>query len=120
MSTFVLLLSEIRAGKHDKNLVYMKKIRRDLNDYVNTPPHIKACLIANKALIDSGHSPKYRKRSIIEYVMTLNGVMPIELSKGNLDYEHYIDKQIKPIADDVLPFLGKSFDVIVSKQINLF
>lgn len=114
------ILSEIRAGKHDKNLVYMKKIRRDLNDYVNTPPHIKACLIANKALIDSGQSPKYRKRSIIEYVMTLNGVMPIELSKGNLDYEHYIDKQIKPIADDVLPFLGKSFDVIVSKQINLF
>ncbi|MBU2924351.1 DNA polymerase II [Colwellia sp. 4_MG-2023] len=114
------LLSEIRAGKHDNNLVYMKKIRRDLNDYVNTPPHIKACLIANKASIDSGQSPKYRKRSIIEYVMTLNGVMPIELSKGNLDYEHYIDKQIKPIADDVLPFLGKSFDEIVSKQINLF
>jgi len=114
------ILSEIRAGKHDKNLIYMKKIRRELSDYVNTPPHIKACLIANKALTDSGLPPKYRKRSIIEYVMTLNGVMPIELSKGNLDYEHYIDKQIKPIADDVLPFLGKSFDVIVSKQINLF
>ena len=52
--------------------------------------------------------------------MTLNGIMPIELSKGNLDYEHYIDKQIKPIADDILPFIGKSFETIVSKQINLF
>lgn len=114
------MVTEIRSGKHDSDLIYMKKIRRELKDYVNTPPHIKACLIANKALIDSGLKPKYKKRSTIEYVMTLNGVMPIELSKGNLDYEHYIDKQIKPIADDVLPFIGKSFDVIVSKQITLF
>jgi len=114
------VVSEIRAGMHDNDLIYMKKIRRELQDYVNTPPHIKACLIANKALTSTGQIPKYKKRSIIEYVMTLNGVMPIELSKGNLDYEHYIEKQIKPIADDVLPFIGKSFDVIISKQINLF
>ena len=32
----------------------------------------------------------------------------------------YIEKQIKPIANDVLPFIEKSFEVIVSKQINLF
>ena len=113
-------VNEIKAGVHDSQLIYMKKIRRKLEDYVNTPPHIKACLIANKALVDLGRKPKYRKGSKIEYVMTLDGVMPIELSKGNIDYEHYIDKQIKPIADDVLPFIGKSFDIIVSKQINLF
>ncbi|WP_114325075.1 DNA polymerase II [Candidatus Colwellia aromaticivorans] len=113
-------VNEIKAGVHDGQLIYMKKIRRKLEDYVNTPPHIKACLIANKALMDLGRKPKYRKGSKIEYVMTLNSVMPVELSKGNLDYEHYIDKQIKPIADDVLPFIGKSFEIIVSKQINLF
>jgi DNA polymerase-2 len=111
---------EIKSGIYNNKLIYMKKIRRNLEDYVNTPPHIKACLIANKALLDSGLKAKYRKGSKIEYVMTLNGVMPIELSTGNLDYEHYIEKQIKPIADDVLPFIGKSFEVIVSKQINLF
>ncbi len=113
-------VNELKSGKYDSELIYMKKIRRKLEDYVNTPPHIKACLLANKALIDLGLKPKYRKGSKIEYVMTLNGIMPIELSKGNLDYEHYIDKQIKPIANDVLPFLGKSFEMIVSKQINLF
>jgi DNA polymerase-2 len=111
---------EIKSGVYNNELIYMKKIRRELEDYVNTPPHIKACLIANKALLDSGRKPKYRKGSKIEYVMTLNGVMPIELSTGNLDYEHYIEKQIKPIADDVLPFIGKSFEVIVSQQITLF
>lgn len=114
------IVNDIRDGKYDSDLVYMKKIRRELKDYVNTPPHIKACLIANKALVNNGQKPIYKKRSIIEYVMTPSGVMPLELSKGNLDYEHYIDKQIKPIADDVLHFLGKSFNVIVSKQINLF
>ncbi|MFT5851597.1 MAG: DNA polymerase-2 [Colwellia sp.] len=114
------IVNEIKGGEYDSQLIYMKKIRRKLEDYVNTPPHIKACLIANKALMDLGGKPKYRKGSKIEYVMTLNGVMPIELSKGNLDYEHYIDKQIKPIADDVLPFIGKSFEIMVSKQINLF
>jgi DNA polymerase-2 len=113
-------VNNIKEGRYDNDLLYMKKIRRKLEDYVNTPPHIKACLIANKALRDKGLEPKYRIGSKIEYVMTLNGIMPIELSKGNLDYEHYIDKQIKPIADDVLPFIGKSFEMIVSKQINLF
>jgi len=113
-------VKEIKDGKYDSQLIYMKKIRRNLEDYVNTPPHIKACLIANEALKASGLKPKYRKGSKIEYVMTLNGIMPIELATGNIDYEHYIEKQIKPIADDVLPFIGKSFDVIISKQINLF
>ncbi len=114
------IVNKIKGGEYDSQLIYMKKIRRKLDDYVNTPPHIKACLIANKALVDLGGKPKYRKGSKIEYVMTLNGVMPIELSKGNLDYEHYIDKQVKPIADDVLPFIGKSFEIMVSKQISLF
>ena len=114
------VVSDIKAGKYDDELIYMKKIRRKLEDYVNTPPHIKACLLANKALTEAGMEPKYKKGSKIEYIMTINGIMPIELAKGKLDYEHYIDKQIKPIAQDVLPFLGKSFDVIVSKQMNLF
>lgn len=114
------IVRDIKSGKCDSQLIYMKKIRRNLSDYVNTPPHIKACLIANEALKNLGLNAKYQKGSKIEYVMTLNGIMPIELVKSNIDYEHYIDKQIQPIADDVLPFIGKSFSVIVSQQINLF
>ena len=114
------IVRDIKSGKYDSQLIYMKKIRRNLSDYVNTPPHIKACLIANEALKNLGLNAKYQKGSKIEYVMTLNGIMPIELVKSNIDYEHYIDKQIQPIADDVLPFIGKSFSVIVSQQINLF
>ncbi len=35
----------------------------------------------------------------IEYVMTVNGPEPVQKLSSSIDYDHYIDKQIKPIAD---------------------
>jgi DNA polymerase elongation subunit (family B) len=42
--------------------------------------------------------------------------------KHKPDYEHYVDKQIKPIADTILSVYGKSFDDILksSTQSKLF
>ena len=37
------IVNKIKGGEYDSQLIYMKKIRRKLDDYVNTPPHIKAC-----------------------------------------------------------------------------
>jgi DNA polymerase-2 len=57
----------------------------------------------------------------VEYVITKRGPVPIELTHGDLDYQHYIDKQLKPIADSVLGLLGESFDSIIkSPQLNFF
>jgi len=114
------MVSEIKNGNHDSQLIYMKKIRRNLADYVNTPPHIKAAKIANDQLISEGLKPKYRRGSKIEYVITISGVQPIKMATSLLDYDFYIDKQIKPIADDILPFIGSSFDDITSSQLGLF
>jgi len=52
--------------------------------------------------------------------MTTNGPEPVEYHSSQLDYDHYIEKQIKPIADAVLPFVGYDFDAITSNQIELF
>jgi DNA polymerase-2 len=52
--------------------------------------------------------------------MTTSGPEPIEYQASQLDYDHYIEKQIKPIADAVLPFIGLDFDAITSDQIELF
>jgi len=52
--------------------------------------------------------------------MTSNGPEPIEYHASLLDYDHYIEKQIKPIADAILPFIGYDFDTIISNQIELF
>ncbi len=114
------IVSEIRKGLHDSRLIYMKKIRRNLNDYVNTPPHIKAAKLANDKLAMEGAKPKYKRGSRIEYVITVDGVQPIEMVTSTLDYDSYIDKQIKPIADDILPFIGSSFDNITNSQLGLF
>ena len=53
--------------------------------------------------------------------MTKFGPVPIELDVKDIDYSHYIDKQIAPIANDVLKFFHKDFDDIISgSQMTLF
>ncbi|MCI2284500.1 DNA polymerase II [Colwellia sp. MSW7] len=114
------IIEELRNGLHDSKLIYKKKIRRKLADYVNTPPHIKAALIANSKLIKKGKKPEYEHRKTIRYVMTLDGVQPLEFNENTLDYDFYIEKQLKPIANDILPFIAKDFESIAGKQLGLF
>ena len=114
------IVEDLKRGLYDERLIYMKKIRRKLNDYVNTPPHIKAALIANNKLKEQGLKQKYQHRSTIRYVMTLDGVQPLEFNTGKLDYDFYVEKQLKPIADDILPFIGKNFESIAGDQLGLF
>jgi DNA polymerase-2 len=114
------IVDELKQGLHDDKLIYKKKIRRSLPDYVNTPPHVKAALIANRKLQSEGKEPKYTNRRTIKYVITLDGVQPLEYNESKLDYDFYVEKQLKPIANDILPFIGKDFDSITSNQMGLF
>jgi diketogulonate reductase-like aldo/keto reductase len=47
---------------------------------------------------------------------------PIQKLRHKLDYEHYIEKQIKPIASQILILLGQSFEDVEknTKQSKLF
>ncbi|CSB54689.1 DNA polymerase II [Vibrio cholerae] len=53
-------------------------------------------------------------------MITINGPEPKEYSKSPIDYQHYIDKQLKPVADAILPFIGKQFDELIAPQLGLF
>ena len=49
--------------------------------------------------------------------MTEDGPEPLQLWEKNkrklaIDYEHYIDKQVRPLADAILCFYDTSFDDI--------
>ncbi|MEK6808159.1 MAG: DNA polymerase II [Nanoarchaeota archaeon] len=104
-------VEDIKAGKYDELLVYKKAIRKSVDSYTKTtPPHIQAARKIGR--LDVG---------IIEYYQTVNGPETVESRKSKIDYEHYIEKQIKPIADSVLVFFNKSFDELVKgcKQYNL-
>jgi DNA polymerase-2 len=95
-------IKNIRSGKLDKKLVYRKSIRKDLEKYTKTtPPHVKAA-----RLLDNIES------NVIEYYITENGPEPIQKLKHKIDYEHYVKKQITPIADTILHFFNTSVDQI--------
>jgi len=62
-----------------------------------------------------------QKNGTIYYVITKQGPVPVELEPADIDYQHYIDKQLKPIADSILNLFGESFDSIVkTSQLNIF
>ena len=45
--------------------------------------------------------------------MTEKGPEPVQKRKGKIDYKHYIEKQIKPIADSILVFFGRTFEDVI-------
>ncbi len=105
-------IKKILFGELDKQLIYKKSIRKNLDEYTKTtPPHVKAARKLEK--LDS---------NIIEYYMTTDGPEPIQNKKHKIDYKHYIEKQIKPIANQVLTLFNQDFDDIIkgSKQKTLF
>jgi DNA polymerase-2 len=115
------IIRDTRSGKRNEQLVYRKRIRRRLDLYVkNVPPHVKAARLAdqqNKAL---GKTLKYQHKGWIAYVITTNGPQPIEYLNSQIDYDHYVEKQIKPIAEGILPFIDLSFEDMTTKQMGLF
>ena len=109
------------AGKHDDDLVYRKQLRRKLAAYErNVPPHVRAARLADERNRANGKRLRYQDRGWIRYVITVAGPEPLEYRDNPLDYDHYIDRQLKPIADAVLPFIGMEFDAVVSRQAALF
>ena len=115
------VVEQTRNGELDEQLVYRKRIRRPLVQYTkNVPPHVKAARLADEQNQQLGKPLRYQHKGQIAYVITLNGAQPIEYQNSALDYEHYIDKQIRPIAESILPFIGLSFTEITSAQLGLF
>ncbi len=111
-------------GELDALLVYRKRLRRPLVEYErNVPPHVRAARMADDFHTAQGRPAQYRNGGWIRYVMTTAGPEPVELQamRGTaIDYEHYLSKQLEPIADAILPFLGDSFARLTSPQGALF
>lgn len=109
------------AGNFDANLVYQKRLRRKLNEYQkNIPPQVRAARLADEHNARKGRPLQYQNKGRIQYLFTLNGPEPKDYLSSPIDYQHYIDKQLKPIADAILPFIGLDFESIIAPQIGLF
>ena len=115
------MVEELRQGKRDHQLVYRKRIRRKLDDYQkNVPPQIQAARKAELYYKNQAQLSQYRHGGWIEYVITLAGPEPVVNIQHPLDYQHYIDKQIAPVADGILYFLNKSFHDLINPQQDIF
>jgi DNA polymerase-2 len=103
------LVARLRAGLLDHLLVYKKAVRKDLTAYTKTTPaHVKA------ARKQSGP-----RTGLVEYVVTDAGPEPVESRRGAFDYDHYVDKQLAPIADALLRFVGLHFADLVGRPRQL-
>jgi len=104
---------DLKNHVYDHDLVYKKRLTKPPKEYTKAiPPHVKAALL----LGDAGANAKESR-----YVMTLRGPIPVELPHDDLDYPHYIEKQLKPIFDSVMIFFDKSYNEIIhGRQLNLF
>ena len=99
-------VEKIKKGKLDKELVYKKSLTKPLEEYTKTtPPHVKAARKLDKL-----------ESKTIEYYQTEKGPEPIQKLKHKIDYEHYIKKQISPIANTILHFFDKDFEEVLSKS----
>lgn len=109
------------SGELDEQLIYRKRLRRKLDSYVkNVPPHVRAARIADAKNLKNGKPLKYQNKGWISYLMTISGPQPTDYVSANIDYQFYIDRQIEPVADAILPFIGLSFKEIVDLQMGLF
>lgn len=114
-------VARVLAGELDSELVYRKRLRRPLDQYQrNRPPHVQAALKIEHEMQRQGRRSPLRPGSHVEYLITVNGPEPLGWVRSPLDYQHYIDRQLKPVVDTLLPFLGQDFDALVAPQFGLF
>ncbi|MEM9257222.1 MAG: DNA polymerase II [Pseudomonadota bacterium] len=110
------ITERVLQGEEDARLVYRKRLRRRLVEYVrNVPPHVQAA-----RLYEQRDIPVPVRGDWIEYVMTTTGPEPASAFLAPLDYQHYVDRQLAPVADGVLGLLGESFRVLTDRQMMLF
>lgn len=103
------VVSAVRQGDADASLVYRKGLRKRLRDYdKSTPPHVAA---ARKSHSSPGRS--------VSYVITQAGPEPLDNVTAPLDREHYVQKQVRPVAAPVLDALGLDFEQVIGDDTQL-
>lgn len=106
------IVKQVRSGALDDALVYRKNLRKDTEEYTETtPPHVVA---ARKSTQPLGR--------LISYVITTAGPEPLDNVQHPLDREHYVEKQVKAVAEPVLATLGLDFERVIgdSRQLDMY
>ena len=106
------VVADLRRGALDDALVYRKGLRKPAKEYTaTTPPHVAAARKLGS-----------RPGEVIAYAITRAGPEPASARSAPLDYEHYVEKQVRPVAEPVLQVLGLEFSRVIGDdtQTSLF
>jgi len=91
------VVKELHAGRLDSELVYRKALRKPVEAYTRSkPPHVRAA-----GLLDPED-----QLGLIHYRWTVEGPQPEGRTTAPIDYTHYVEKQLKPIARGIAQVLG--------------
>ncbi len=123
-------VQQLLAGQLDHELNYRKRLRQPLHLYQrNVPPHARAAMQLDNWRKQNGLLPMYQHgRGAITYRITASGPEPVydgedselEYPLAAPDYQHYIDKQLRPIAESIFQFTGDDADDLLGTQGSLF
>ena len=114
-------VAQLLAGELDDQLIYKKRLRRPLNEYErNVPPHVRAARLADEQNHKLGRPLQYQTGGRIRYVIATGGPEPVEARTTPLDYDHYVTKQLQPVAEGILPFVEGDFATLITGQLGLF
>lgn len=113
-------VDRLLRGDLDNLLAYTKRIRRPPSSYVrNEPPHVRAARHADQLSRDRGRPARYENGGWISYVMTMVGPETVENQRSRIDYQHYLSRQLQPVANAILLHLQDDFASIFVKQQDL-
>jgi len=101
------VIGQIRSDEFRQKLIYRKRLRKSIDQYTsNKPPHVQAAEYLQPPL-----------PSVIAYWITTQGPQPVQNCTAELDYDHYLQHQIRPIAETLL---GMDLGGLFSGQMDLF
>ncbi|AUT64913.1 DNA polymerase II [Paraburkholderia terrae] len=112
---------DTRQGKFDELMVYRKRLRHRIDSYQrNVPPQVRAARLADELNAKEQRPLQYLNGGWVSYLMTRRGPEPVECVSAPIDYEHYINHQLQPVADAILPLVNDSFGELIDEQASLF
>ena len=99
----------MRRGERDDDLVYRKALRKSVEGYTKSmPAHVAAARLLPGA------------RGTIRYVFTRDGPQPVGHVTAPIDYEHYLEKQIRPIVRTIGRVCDLDVEVALGGTPDLF
>ncbi len=117
-------VDDLNQGRCNGLLNYRKRLKRPLGEYVRQiPPHARAAQRLETWRARQKKQPLYdRQGGWITYCIGLNGPEPVADGYPAIspDYNHYLDKQIRPVVEAIFHFTGDDVEAVLGQQRALF